>query len=161
MNIIVCYSHEWHFSDRYCRKQQNAVCLHISNESQLLCVNPCVCVCQLPALAACRADTIMVVVGWPETKDCEEVGETSVPWGVVITRPAKQGGGTRDSTVSTAHGSLGVCWHASHTWMIRLWQQQGNWQGVCMPSENVLTGQYKYYFGLMCSSLAFPRVWMA
>lgn len=36
----------------------------------------------------CRAETIMVVAGWPETNDWEEVGETSVPWGVVITRPA-------------------------------------------------------------------------
>lgn len=35
-----------------------------------------------------RAETIMVVAGWPETNDWEEVGETSAPWGVVITRPA-------------------------------------------------------------------------
>lgn len=36
-----------------------------------------------------RADTIIVVAaGCPETNDWEEVGETSVPWGVVMTRPA-------------------------------------------------------------------------
>ena len=37
-----------------------------------------------------RAETIMVVAGWPETNDWEEVGETSVPGGVVITKPAAQ-----------------------------------------------------------------------
>lgn len=36
----------------------------------------------------------MVVVGWPETKDCEEeAGETSVHWGVVMTKPAVGRGG--------------------------------------------------------------------
>lgn len=98
-----------------------AVCWHAhSNESRVY-VWVCVCAC-LPALAACRADTIMVVVGWPETKDCEEVGESRVPWGVVITRPAtereREG---RESTVSTTHVRLGVCWHASHAWIICLW----------------------------------------
>lgn len=43
----------------------------------------------LPVLGACSVDTIMVVVGCPETKDCDEDGgETSVPGGVVITSPA-------------------------------------------------------------------------
>lgn len=37
------------------------------------------------------AETIMVPAGWPETNDWEEVGETSVPWGVVMTRPAVWG----------------------------------------------------------------------
>lgn len=37
-----------------------------------------------------RAETIMVAAGWPETNDWEEVGETNVPWGVVMTKPAAQ-----------------------------------------------------------------------
>lgn len=39
------------------------------------------------------AETIMVVAWWPETNDWDEVGETSVPWGVVMTRPASQSRG--------------------------------------------------------------------
>lgn len=32
----------------------------------------------------------MVVVGCVDTKDCEHVGDTKVPWGVVMTSPAAQ-----------------------------------------------------------------------
>lgn len=45
-----------------------------------------------------RADTIIVVAaGWPETNDWEEVGETRVPWGVVMTRPASTQSGRNQS----------------------------------------------------------------
>lgn len=52
----------------------------------------CVSECVLPG--ACSVETIMVVVGCPETKDWEEeAGETScVPWGVVMTKPAAERG---------------------------------------------------------------------
>lgn len=49
-----------------------------------------ICTCVLPAFDGCTADTIMVVaVGGPATNDCVEAVGTSVPWGVVITKPAK------------------------------------------------------------------------
>lgn len=45
----------------------------------------------LPVFEGCRADTIMVVAVWgPATNDCVVAVGTSVPWGVVITNPAKR-----------------------------------------------------------------------
>lgn len=47
--------------------------------------------CVLPVFEGCSVDTIMVVaVGCPATNDCVEAVGTSVPWGVVITNPAKR-----------------------------------------------------------------------
>lgn len=60
----------------------NIVCIDMSRGLQCLC---------LPVFEGCSADTIMVVAVWgPVTNDCVEAVGTSVPWGVVITNPAKR-----------------------------------------------------------------------
>lgn len=60
----------------------------------------------LPAFEGCSVDTIMVVAGGPETKDWDEAeGETSVPWGVVITSPAER----ERQTVTWRARSMALC----------------------------------------------------
>lgn len=76
-----------------------------SNTIIVTCVkNAYVYMCVLPC--EWSAETIIVVAGWPETNDWEEVGETSVPWGVVMTRPAEH-----KETKMTSVTKQEIIWH--------------------------------------------------
>lgn len=71
----------------------------------------------LPAFEGCSADTIMEVAVWaPVTNDWVDAVGTSVPWGVVITNPAKR----ERETVIRLSAFKNQPWHRSifnpHCW---------------------------------------------